>query len=805
VADHTLTLSLVLPPVELDAVLDYQGPRTTDVSNAFDGAENGGGAIVTKEPPVAAPPLGAPAPPVEKATAFPLPTLVKGQPTSEEFTNMRALVRPGYVNRVIVGGRVISDFRVTAPGDQPIQMPGYTLMEPFGYGSSNPLRILRTNCLFERYGTGSLAWLHQGAPVRYQRIYNPGTEDQVIITDYRGVVTAVTQGGPENQNNWVAQVGGEVSARINAEPKPAVKYRKIYDIGHLMGAACDHFGIRLVPPNGPTTGIRYPEQGGLTWGSWMTNLGALTRTENTQQRVLMPYGTWGGAQYAFVEKDVETVHATMWTDGSRVASRLTDDALEQPNIVYGNWTDPNGERGDGSVYPGVVQGPPGAYPFNNHATTFTIGDTDADTDTGFGISALRLKLAWDGLLANSARDGDTFDAEVGRAVRLLKIAAGMTADAVMTYEAWNVLWDVGVVGYSLAGARILPLAQSNTVNPYILTPGGSVVGRNPNHIHGILRVGVSYDYGVVDEDRARQHARAVVKAGSGHQWAGSVTMDRAHAFAGDLDDADIPGLTADDMMSARDIRPGMNIKLPHLEGGTVLHIAQVTVTPADGGDTVELTGDTGYRDVFDLSQALDRNVESRRSPYREFVAANRGWKPPGNLTTRDRFFGKTYQDVKLRGGRWNQVPFIMGQQGTVGRTDIRLANLVTEHCGAVFVKPVSPANLQRLVGDPFAVDENGQTGWEREGNDFLFDQRTLLYLYGQGAQPGGYGWKKGYYSDEEHTRTPNPLTGQHLDDASWPYVTAPAYAPLAFFLVYPKRSCTLKRGRLFYALEDDVT
>lgn len=804
-SDHTLTLTLVLPAPEFDGILTYHGPRTTDLSNAFDGAECGGGAIIERTPPVVV--GSAPLPEfVDTALAFPMPELNdQGWPVADtgdiSLVNPKRISAPSHVDRILVGGRDIRWFRATGPGDSPTEMPGYTLIEPFGYGASGTLIIPRTHSLFERYGQGDLHWLHQGATVRYQRVYDPGGEDQEIVTDYRGVVLAILT----DEQEFRVNIGGEISARVGLAYKPPVKFRKVYDLGSLMASACETFGIRLFPPGGPDTGLTAPNEGGMDFDAWMSKIGALTRTASSQQRALMPT-VWGGPRYGFEEKNTTDKHVTIHLDGTTAAAQMVDDVAEQHTGVYGTGTTPEGEKFDGTKWPGIIQGPPPAYP-NTDNRDITIGDTDADTDSKFGVTALRHKLAYDGLIADSASNGTTYDTRVANAVKALQEAAGQTVNGVMNPAAWAALWNTDVVGFSLEGGRVFPLAQATWVQNYLYSAGGDIIGRNPNHIPGSIRVDVAYDYDVAEEESARNHARRDIKQSYGHQWAGTITLNQIHALAGVVHDSDIDTLTSANLMRNRDIRPGMNVWLPHFDGGTLVHVSQAQVNPGDAGDSVTLTVDTGARDIFDLSQALKRNRESRRSPFRSWIRSNQGIKPSGRLTPHDRYFGKLYQDVRIRGGRWNQFAVVLGQQGTVGRTDILLQNLATEYCVVVFARKIDPARLQKLVGNPFQLDDNGQTAWEHQSTQFLQDKRVMLYLVGEGQQPAGYGWKKGYFIDTDGTlkRTPNPLTGQHLDDSSWPYVTAPSTSPLGWVAIYPRRSATVRRGRLFYALEDDVT
>lgn len=649
--------------------------------------------------------------------------------------------------------------------------------------------IPRTNSLFEQYGTGDLAWLKKGAKVKYQRVTDTGT-----VTDYRGIILSVRAGGPE----FVVEVAGELSGRANLIDKQPVLVRGIHDLGSMVSYAVRGMGFKMFP-RFPETGLTYPNEGGTTMLSWLQKLCALSQTAGSPQRTIMPT-TWGGTTWAFNPKDTTTVNFTVYADGHRIELDLVDDATEQPNTVFGSGISPDGERWRGAAYPGFFQGPPAEYPMAGGAS-FGVGTTNEDTVNGDGIRVLRVQLTHFGYLGPGSDITAPYDAHVAEAVNQLKDDAGLPEDGVMTTAAWAALWDIDVTGLSKAGAKILPLAQATRVRTHNRSSTGAIIGRNPDRVPGSLRVDRTIDFGVVEKARARSHAKAIIHTSNGHEWAGTIRLNDIGVFTGEHDGDDADTLTADDLMPARNIRPGMNAWLPYFDGGTLVHVSGVDVDPTS--NAVTLTVDTGARDMLDLSEALKRNRESRRNIYREWMEGNRGLKPAGNFISRDEFFGKLYEDVRLDGGRWNMVPVIMGQSGTVSRTDVRLTDVATEFCMAVFAKKVTSTTLQGLIGNPFSVDDNGLTAWEHDNMDQFLERRVLLYVAGQGAQPCGYSWKKGYNSDG--TRTANPLVGTHRDDSSWAYVTDPAGDVIVWLAIYPRRNCTLRRGRLFYALEDDVT
>jgi hypothetical protein len=709
-------------------------------------------------------------------------------------------VDPG-IDRILVNGRDVTPFRATEADDTPLKVPGYELIEPFGYGPSEPLVILRTNCNFEPYGTGDLAWLHKGARVQYQRVDADGN---VLATDYRGVVLSVQTSG----RNWVAIVAGDIEGRANLIDVPAPLNHKPYDLGSIVSRQLKTLGMSISPAGGPTTNITMPNPGNMTLLDVLQKACAWSRTGAVAQRAVMPW-PWGSLNFRFDSKDTSTKDLTIFTDGDRITLDLRDDVTEQPNTVFGTCITSKGLRVRGARYPGLFQGEPAPYPFDDDRD-FGLDDdvSDGDTDTGDGISRLVDKLAWSNLLNDAHADVSTYDVYVARAVLHLQEDAGLTADGVMTPATWLALWDVDVVGFSREGARIFPFAQAARIRNYNYSSTGGILGRNPLHQTGAIRVDRTIDFGRCEKGDAVNYARDLIHHTEGHEWFGTITFAVGVAvFSGEHDDE--TGLSTDDVMLARDIRPGMNAWLPYFDGGTLVHISGVQVGESDAGiSTVTLTVDTGARDVLDISEALQRRQDSKRSFWRAWSVANRESMPSSNFIAHDEYFGKLYNPVALTGGQWNIVQMPIGEAGTVSRADIRM-DIPVEFCWAAFVKSVTGPQLDGIVGSPFDVDVDGNSPWEHETLNAYFQNRWLRIVKGQGTQPCGYSWKKGYKPGPDAMtrgdRTDNPLTGTELDDTTWTYASDPLSAPVIYLAIYPTDDCTLRRGQLFYALEDDVT
>src|SRR6185312_9584648 len=103
---------------------------------------------------------------------------------------------------------------------------------------------------------------------------------------------------------------------------------------------------------------------------------------------------------------------------------------------------------------------------------FGEGTTDADTDSGDGVSVMVAKLAGTDYLARKDRPGG-YDDDAVAAVKALQDDAGLSETGVMNPATWRALFDLDVTGVSLKNAHIAPLAQSPKVHKWNQTANGS--------------------------------------------------------------------------------------------------------------------------------------------------------------------------------------------------------------------------------------------------------------------------------------------------------------------------------------------
>lgn len=704
------------------------------------------------------------------------------------YPTARAISKTAGRDRILVGGQDVTFFR-----DKRTPMPGYLLTEPFAYGSTR-LVFPQVHASLEATGTGDLSWCRKGARVEYRRVDESGDP---IATDYVGVVIAINVDGRELS----LDIGGEFSGPAGLLNEQRDLFHYTNDVGHWAQLAAAKVNLAFDPWFGPSVGIRLTHNGEQSLLGWAQQVCTMSQTNAGVQRALMP-SAWGSRVWSFEEKDYTTKHLTLYTDDARVVAKLSDDASEQPNTFYGTGVSPQGVRFQNARYPRIIQGPAPAYPMAGGAS-FGVGTVNADTIDGSGITTLRNTLVFANYIDFDEPFTGTYDTVIRDAVKELQDDAGLTVTGTMTTATWDALYDLSVTGYSLNGSKIHPLVQASNVRKWNYTRNGGYAGRNPDYDPHVLQVDRNIDFGAgVTKARALAYCRGQRARTSAKNWVGTIRLNGSGAFSGEhaATSVAVAALTSADLMSLRDIRPGMNAWLPLFDGGTLVHIAGVAVDADGAGAT--LTVDTQARDLMELSEIIARNRESRRDVRREWNAANRGGKTSGNMITRDEYFGHLDRSVPLDGDTWTVIPILAGQSGQVNRIDLSTYSSAAAFCVAVFSKKVTRKQLNRRIGNPFPVNGDGESVWETTSLTDWYDDRVLLYAAGDERQPCGY-WPRKHTNDTGGT-TSHPITGDFRDDGSFAYLTNVSQGAVLWLAIYPDRDTHLRRGQVLYPQLDDA-
>lgn len=677
----------------------------------------------------------------------------------------------------------------------------YQLTEPFGYGPTT-LTFPKIHATLEQPGVGELAFIRKGAEVRIQRVDR--TTGAIIVTDYVGLMVSPRRSG----RSLTVEVGGQFSGRAALVEKHQRAVRYVGDVGHLAQLCVGDVGLHMDPWNGPVTGVRMVDSGANEpLLSWAETVCAMSLTTAGQQRSIMPLG-WGGSLFGFNVKDRTTVDCTAWADDARVVVDLVDDLAEQTNVWFITGVTPEGVRIRNIKYPGLQQGPAPDYPIAGGAD-FGSGTVNGDTINDDGITVLQIKLqqmsyfGWDNPITGVYND-DTV-----AAVKRLQDDVNMTTvNGVMSETAWDRLWDITATGSSLNGAKPFPVVFDTRVMKYLYSANGSVIGLNPDYDASIPRVERTVDFGagwtkqqMVDWCRGEQ-----ARIASGKNLVGTITLNDFGVWAGDWDVEDYAALNADPskIMPFRDVRPGMNIKLANVDGGTLFHIAAATIQRSGMNASAILTVDTLARDAFEVATLLKRDADARRNLRREWRVSNRAGKPSGNMTPRDEFFGRLFQDVDLVGDDWNKpIEIPAGQQGQINKIVLQLVNSPQAFAYVLTGKKLTRAELRRRIPNPLAAVPDGEDAWwEQDKNADLFDDRILINAAGTHDQPCGYWPRK--HTNAAGAATSAAVTGKWHYSNSVPYITGPYEPGMLFLSIYPAGDCTVEAGQVLWAQEDDV-
>lgn len=739
--DASLSGELILATTsEIDASGEADAHITPSISmgiqqNRVGGRTRTGIAVAEWEPDIDAPPFDRGTRKVVFAQQFPQPVMVGAQPVYTPTFKTEV----DYRTRIVVGGKDVSWFRGVAT-----PIPSFEMGEPFGWGTTT-INFPQIAPSFEKLGIGSLRWLRPGARVKFQRVDDD--TDSIIRTDYLGVVVAMDVRGSQLQ----VEVGGQLTGRAALREKqpPLVQARE--DIGELVADRIRLMGLSHKPPRGRNTGIEIQRFGGQSELEYIQELISLAVTRTGDQWTVKPNDK---GIYRTSLKDTETIDGTAYCDDARVVADLRRDIAEEPNRIYATGITKQGMIIKFGAYPGMLKSRKSPYPFND-GRSFGQGTTNEDTNTGDGIGVMLWRLIAMGYLDYRIPVGD-FDDEVTEAIEDLQDDVDLPVTGNMNEKTWAALYDISATGYSLRKSIILPAAQTSRTRKWRRTASGSVLGRNPNYDKHTLVVDRSVEMG--NGFRKRQIRRwAKNQLAHGDNWVGTITIHSGAIVAGEHD----AGGEITEILRGRDIRPGMNILLPHFDGGTLMHVSGTSAAEDDG--PVTLVVDTRSRDILEAWEVIQRNRDSRQTPMRSFLRQRRASQMSKDRITYDEVGGIIDDTVSCGADEWTVFPVVASQAGAIQRLELEVTNNC-EFAVAVFGKRIRPKKLKSMVGNPLLRE--AKTQWDNENIRRKLEKNyILLYAAGSNDDPCGY------YPKNKSENPNADLTGRWSDDAGFDYVT----------------------------------
>ncbi len=748
-------------------------PTPSDTSNRVGGRVRGSYGIAEWDPPVVPPPIGLDVGQVyEVLNTYGQASYPNAD--SQPVYPVKTAIKPRHLDRVVIGGKDVTWWR-----NAHTPTPDFQLIEPMTYGPAT-VTLPQAAVPFETPGKGALRFCRKGNPVVVQRVNT--TTGEVVGTDYRGFVVSYRISGGE----LTLDVGGELSGRAALMNRQVPLFRTMADLGRWVYASVKTCGLELTPRLGPVTGIDVLKFGGLGHADYINQLCSMgTESDGTMWTLA---ATKKGS-YRFSKKDTTTVDATVYFDDERLKPDLSQDLSEEPNRIYATGVTPKGLKIKFGVYPGLRQGPPAPYPFNDDRS-FGPGTTNSDTDTGDGISAMLHKLVVSKYLdfENDSFPGG-YDNDVSKAIKDLQADAGLNESGNMNPKTWRALYDLDATGFSLRWSHIEPAAQKSYTKRWHRSSSGAVSRKNPSYDPSRPKVDVNIDMGTgFTRGQLKQFAKGELRPDD--NWVGTVAGRNALAKG-----LHLPGTNVEksDVMSLREVRPGMNLWAPLFgPDGTLFHVSGASVS--DGGRTVSLVLDTQFRDVLKVWQIIERNRESRTSPARAWLQEHRRSQMVNDsVITWDEIGGVIDSSIKVPAQTWFVFEVLAGQEGTIQRLKARTSPNA-QFAMAVFGNRIRPGKLQRLVGDP--LTEEGSARWQDAAVlERLDRENVMIYIAGNDESPCGY---YPYTKDDGAG-----LTGRWEDDAGIPFRTFKH--PVLWVAVWADRATSIPAGRIFWPQMEEGT
>jgi hypothetical protein len=607
-------------------------------------------------------------------------------------------------------------------------------------------------------GVGELAWLRPEAFVELNLV-NGSTMTHLwsghLVSDDGGN----DAGAPKT--SWTASGAmWQASTYIHRVPTimPPV------DIGTIIARCLNKVISRIYPVLSVVhTGIMTQERGSSSDSELSYVQGLLAKAWTSSSQWTIQKLKNSSRTYVLRLKDLTTVHHTVTTGARGVEVNLSRDMTSTANCLFGRGIAPSGYAWAGWCYPNFLADSAPAYPYSSGGTTIDIGDTDAGTLTGDGVSAWQRRVNELNLTRDVAVDG-VFNASDAAVARVVQADYGLTVDGVVGPQTWDATFGVGSGSGDLSGSYRRPLAIDPHTEAYLYSASGAVIGSNPVYVEGFR-----YRW-----ERDTDYGAGVTRA--------SATESAVLELARDKD----PGLTGTIVLRTDPregsmwlVDPGENVRLIGYQGANpLLHIASIDRDWS--ALTVTLTVDEHARDAITLAAIRERDKAATLDPARR----------PGRTDRRSRqdqdqlvpFDGESNAGIVPRhaiyGGLWTVLRIPISESGDIAKLDIRSSSPAAKFCMAFFASPVTPAHLVSLVGDPLS----GSDPFARtEAKADALDDLGLIEAF------GGPGSAAGYWPRQEGAGV--PLTGRLKDTGGMtynskqpPWVWVAEWSPVSTFL-----------------------
>jgi peptidoglycan hydrolase-like protein with peptidoglycan-binding domain len=476
-------------------------------------------------------------------------------------------------------------------------------------------------------------------------------------------------------------VGGATSiARIFAPP-PGV-----LDGYWLLGQDGNVYQKGAVPYCGSTTG----EDG--NWYQWTIRLG----TNRTPIMLL---------------KNIWSVNWTLFTGAPGVELDLTRSLQNFPNVFYGEGIDVAGCHWRNTKYPGqVILNPP------VWTREITAGMSGPD------VKDYQNQLIATGYAINNPATG-TYDAVTAAVTLKIQGAAGLSTTGTVTAQTWVQVFDIGNTGAGVT-PFFEPLAENNSVEPFLYNANGEHIGPNPTYNPKKMRNETYYLYAAnTDKSVGIQDARSQLSHYNAPGYSGTITLN------------------TDPVEGSRfEIVAGTNIMLRNFRGrDPLLHVVQVSHSITESGSFQStITVDEQAHDLVTLGAIINRDLQTNDPTRRQ------GPTRRASRITEDR---KSQWDCEnncgvvplngIQAGMWNVIRIPVGDSGSIVATTFAMT-IPTIFSIAIFDTAVTPEYLASAIpGGPFSSTNPaavlGVSCW-----DLIPEASGLIVAWGDALTPAGF-------------------------------------------------------------------
>jgi peptidoglycan hydrolase-like protein with peptidoglycan-binding domain len=607
--------------------------------------------------------------------------------------------------RVTVAGTDVSMFR-----DTPVSA-SWQDVEP--WGSDQATLTIPAITPLDTPGAGALAWLVRGAPVDIWRLQPDG--DQVSV--WSGEVSGRTPTISPDQGRLGVRCTGDMEAASlqNWQPPPGMDPT---DIGHVIADALNAvLGRRYKKLTRVTTGI-------LTTYRGSDDQSVLAYCQELLSTAVTDAGInqWtvrrqGQREYVIALKSISAVHYTVRAGQPGVELDLSVDDTTAPTRIFGSGVTKDGYSWKNMFYPSAFQNTGATYPYTDVGNVMSLGTTDADTDTGSGVSDLQNRINELGLSSDVRVDG-VLNANDVAAIKVVQKELGLLVDGVVGGQTWSAFFDIG--NGSLGDAIRLPLAVIDGGQARFTRADGSDGGPNPDFDVNTLVVDRDVNFGGgVSKTEGRRAARAMLARDYPAGLTGRIT------------------LKVDPQEASRfDVAAGRNIVVEGISGADKrLHIASVQGS-TDGA--MQLAVDEKSRDLISLVEIMQRNranavnpagLPKNRFARRALLSGDTttpfdGESPAGRIPT-----------VPLYANLWTCIWVPFSPAGRLAKIELRTSP-ATKYALAFFGQYMEPANLNALVGNPL-TQEAPWTDHDEELRDHAWIEGWGSSLDGPGLNAKG--------------------------------------------------------------------